>query len=106
MEAYSIEDQGDGICFHIFVYNVQAGITIDYATGNSALSVDGLPETDETSGAPEVDYDYVLNKGNKKIHTPTCHYAESMKAENRVEYSGSIEDLLADGYTKCKTCDP
>ena len=106
VEGWSVEDDGDGICFNVFAYNVQPGIVIDYATGNNALSADGLPETDETDGAIKVDYDYVLNKGNKKIHTPTCHYAESMKAENRVEYSGSIDDLLADGYTKCKTCDP
>ena len=35
MEAWSIEDQGEGICFHIYCYNVQPGITIDYATGES-----------------------------------------------------------------------
>ncbi len=37
MEAYSIEDQGKGIKFHIFVYNVQDGIIIDYKTGDSRL---------------------------------------------------------------------
>ncbi len=35
IEAYSLEDQGAGICFHVYVYNIQPGITIDYATGNS-----------------------------------------------------------------------
>ncbi len=38
MEAYSVEDKGKGICFHVFVYNVQPGVTIDYATGESRLS--------------------------------------------------------------------
>ena len=33
MEAYSIEDNGEGVCFNIFVYNVQPGANIDYATG-------------------------------------------------------------------------
>ena len=36
MEAYSVEDQGQGVCFNVFVYNVQPGITIDYATGQSS----------------------------------------------------------------------
>ena len=35
MEAYSVEDDGEGVLFNVFVYNVQPGITIDYATGNS-----------------------------------------------------------------------
>ncbi len=35
LEAYSIEDEGEGICFHVYIYNVQPGITINYATGKS-----------------------------------------------------------------------
>lgn len=36
IEGYSIEDKGEGICFNVFCYNVQPGITIDYLTGDSA----------------------------------------------------------------------
>ncbi len=36
MEARSVED--DSICFHVFVYNVEPGVTIDYATGESKAS--------------------------------------------------------------------
>ncbi len=35
MEAYSVEDKGKGICFNVFIYNVQPGITINYETGES-----------------------------------------------------------------------
>jgi DNA-entry nuclease len=35
MEAYSVEDGGSGICFHVFVYNVQPGVVLDYMTGIS-----------------------------------------------------------------------
>ena len=35
MEAFSVEDDGEGVCFNVFVYNVQPGVTIDYATGDS-----------------------------------------------------------------------
>lgn len=38
MEAYSIEDNGKGVCFNVFVYNVQPGIGIDYSTGESWIS--------------------------------------------------------------------
>ena len=37
MEAYSVEDSGVGVCFCVFVYNVQPGIEIDYATGESYM---------------------------------------------------------------------
>jgi len=35
MEGYSVEDSGDGVCFHVYCYNVQPGVVIDYATGES-----------------------------------------------------------------------
>ena len=40
MEAYSVEDAGEGICFHVFVYNIQPGVIIDYATGESRADPD------------------------------------------------------------------
>lgn len=38
IEAYSVEDNGKGVCFNVFIYNVQPGITIDYKTGKSTNS--------------------------------------------------------------------
>jgi len=35
MEAYSVEDNGEGVSFHVFVYNHQPGIELDYMTGES-----------------------------------------------------------------------
>ena len=37
IEAYSVEDNGKGIKFNVFIYNVQEGIEIDYETGDSKL---------------------------------------------------------------------
>ena len=39
MEGYSVEDEGEGICFCVFIYNVQPGIYIDYATGENRAVV-------------------------------------------------------------------
>lgn len=38
MEAYSVEDNGEGVCFNVYVYNVQPGVEIDYSTGVSKLA--------------------------------------------------------------------
>lgn len=43
LEAWSVEDQGDGICFHVYLYNVQPGVVIDYATGESWLDPEYAP---------------------------------------------------------------
>ncbi|WP_409969867.1 DNA/RNA non-specific endonuclease [Bengtsoniella intestinalis] len=52
MEAQSVEDDGDGVMFNVFCYNAQAGITIDYTTGENWLSIEG-----ETVGMENVTYE-------------------------------------------------
>lgn len=99
MEAYSVEDAGDGVCFNVFAYNVQPGVVIDYATGESWLEGGTRPEA-----APETAY--VLNTSSKKFHLPDCSGANSMKAENRQETSSSRQELLDQGYEPCGTCKP
>ena len=48
MEAWSVEDSGQGICFHVYCYNVQPGIKIDYATGDS-WRIEGETQTEADS---------------------------------------------------------
>lgn len=38
IEIASVEDRGEKLEFYVYVYNVQPGITIDYATGDSSMS--------------------------------------------------------------------
>ncbi len=101
MEAYSVEDNGDGICFNIFAYNVQPGVIIDYATGKSQ-SESG--EEDNSSADDTVEADYILNTSSKKIHLPECSSVTKMAEKNKQAYTGTIEDLEADGYTRCGSC--
>lgn len=44
LEAWSVEDQGEGICFHVYLYNVQPGVIIDYHTGESRLDTEHTAE--------------------------------------------------------------
>ena len=102
MEALSLEDGGAGVCFSVYVYNVQPGITIDYATGESHLT-----EADTGGGgAGDTAFTYILNTRSMKFHDPGCSGAADIKAENRQLYTGSREELIAQGYSPCAQCQP
>lgn len=103
MEGWSIEDGGDGICFNVFVYNAQPGITIDYATGKSALA--GEDPTPPTTDGGETT-DYILNKSSGTFHKPTCSSVSKMKEENKQSITATREEMIEDGYSPCGTCKP
>ena len=105
MEAYSVEDDGDGICFNVFVYNVQPQINIDYATGESSYS-GTIVESDDDDDTHTQSVSYILNKNTKKIHLPSCRSVDQMKESNKDYYTGDIDDLLNRGYSRCGNCNP
>ena len=84
MEALSVEDEGDGVSFHVYVYNVQPGVEIDYATGESWESgqASSAPQESQSSAAEEA-RDYVLNTSSHKFHLPSCSSVEAMSEKNR-----------------------
>lgn len=130
MEAYSVEDAGEGFCFCVFAYNVQPGIGIDYATGDNWAEGSGTyqstaapaavetpapqPETDtavqitpESSVSQESrETTYVLNTNTKKFHYPTCSSVDDMKEKNKQIYTGSRDEVINMGYVPCKRCNP
>ena len=179
MEAWSVEDDGEGICYNVFCYNVQPGIDINYSTGESKLSETvaennnqeatsgndsdssseknletsseiplnqtteqsdnnsadstetgaGTRISDETSkenteanseGKAEVNSDnssgtsyskgeqetrdFIVNTNTHKFHVPTCRSVDDMAEKNKMEYTGTIEELKEMGYTPCGRC--
>ncbi len=102
MEAWSVEDNGEGICFNVYAYNVQPGITIDYLTGESRL-------TDPDAGnTPDIgdDVTYIINKNNKKFHKHDCGNAATIKESNREYSSATRDELVAKGYIPAGCCNP
>lgn len=106
MEAESVEDNGAGIQFCVYCYNVQPGVIIDYATGNSES--DGTEETVSvpTAAAESEGTVYILNTNTHKFHYPSCSSVSDMKEKNKQQYFGNREDLLAQGYEPCRRCNP
>lgn len=101
LEAWSVEDEGAGVCFYVYVYNVQPGVEIDYATGENREDPAGSPEESSPPGAEET---YVLNTRSKRFHLPTCAGVATMSEENRQEYTGPREELEKAGYQACGQC--
>ncbi len=117
MEAWSVEDSGLGVCFHVYCYNVQPGIVIDYASGDSKRTAgnetaqklegndgknDGKYSSDTLLG--EESAEYVLNTNTKRIHLPTCSSVRSTKKKNRKTCKASISELKEKGYAPCGNC--
>lgn len=105
MEALSVEDAGEGVCFSVYVYNVQPGVEIDYATGESWESGDS-PESSQESAVEGGEEHYILNTNSHKFHLPSCSSVDDMSEKNREDYYGSREDLIAQGYDPCGSCHP
>lgn len=128
MEAESVEDQGEGVEFCVFVYNVQPGVAIDYATGDSWLDENGTgsqntketkivveteiqaekkqTQTQATEAPAKQTSTYILNTNSKKFHKPGCSAAAQMKESNKAEFTGTRDEVIAKGYDPCKKCNP
>lgn len=99
MEAQSVEDDGEGIAFNVYCYNVQPGVEIDYATGDSWLA----EQTEATTGGGQT---YVLNTSSQKFHLPECSSVESIQEQNKQTVTCDRQDLIGQGYEPCGRCDP
>lgn len=177
LEAQSIEDGGKGIRFNAFVYNVEPGVIIDYATGavtagesqaDRALAVQNGASTilyDEYGNKPvssqksstaksssaagtssgkaaassgnasgsgsaaskststgagsagaaagtaaaasdSSEVTYIVNTNTRKFHRPGCSSVGQMSSKNRLDSTESREQLISEGYSPCKRCNP
>ena len=112
IEAYSIEDHGIGITLNVFCFNVQPGVVIDYLTGDSYEE-----ESDVTRNGPTTESEpsvfvpsegttFILNINTLRFHLIDCPSVQEMKDSNRVEFFGSRDELIEEGYIPCGRCHP
>lgn len=90
LEAFSVEDNGNGISFCVYCYNVQPNITIDYATGESFAAPDS--ETSEPASSKF----YRTPKGTRYHIDPNCGGKNS--------YEITYGEAMAAGLSPCKKC--
>lgn len=49
---------------------------------------------------------YIINTNTGKFHYPTCRSIKRMKDKNKLEFTGTRDDVLARGYSPCMICNP
>ena len=126
LEAKSIEDDGDGILFNVFIYNVQPGVIIDYSNGDSIIdknytenqtqapnpAAEATPQTTDDSAAKIGDLTksqwkgkYVCSKNSEIFHCFGCDYAKNIHVKNALWWD-SRSDAINAGFAPCRKCNP
>lgn len=94
LEAYSVEDNGKGICFCVYCYNVQPNVEIDYATGSSRLNI----------VSPQYSADSEQSK-EKVYRTPTGkRYHFQIECGGKNSYETTLPEAISDGLSACSKC--
>lgn len=120
LEAYSLEDDGEGVSFNVYCYNVQPDIEIDYMTGESRLAEGAASEVSgsgnessgqaagEGNGQTSEKRTFVLNTNpeRKRYHMPDCNSVDQIKDKNKKVVESTPEELEAEGYVPCGNCHP
>ena len=114
LEGYSVEDSGSGICFNVYCYNIQPGIHIDYATGDSyeeqtyvadtstqmdSSYVDETDEISDTGTQEDSELVWISATGSKYHSINNCG---SMNPDRATQITRKQAEKM--GYSACKLC--
>lgn len=119
MEAKSVEDDGAGIEFCVYCYNVQPNIVIDYTNGDSRVADDAVPishhlhsHTSDNGGVQSRSNNVTVPDDNQQteagvwvpIHGGTKYHSRSWCSRMKDPKQVSLETAIANGYTPCSKC--
>lgn len=102
LEGYSVEDNGEEICFNVFCFNVQDDYSINYATGEVSVSDESAVATTTTAENTR----YVVNENTNKFHNPDCSVIKKIDSSNKMYLISSRNELIKKGYSACGICKP
>jgi len=107
VKVYRTDLQGDIICTsdgNTVTFKVERNANADTL---APVGENSLQSSDyETSSDTPVSTEYILNTSTKKFHYPWCSSVKQMKESNKKTFTGSRADLIAQGYSPCKNCNP
>ena len=102
LEAYSVEDNGQGISFCVYCYNVQPTIIIDYSTGASRMEND-IPNDETPSLEPEASDNENTSQGVYRTPSGKKYHLDA-ECGGKNSYSVTMQDALDAGLTPCAKC--
>ncbi len=102
IEAESVEDDGEGIMFNVFIYNVQPEVTIDYATGDSCLTKDKEKQSSTKNSTSSEKVEIRGNSNSKIYHCPGQSAYDDMKNSKYLVTFSSEKEAQDAGYRKAK----
>lgn len=82
--------------------SVEPNSTIGVQPGQSDISGPDPNKNDFTLAST----DYILNTNTYKFHYPDCSSVQEMGEKNKRTYTGSRDDIIAEGYVPCRICGP
>lgn len=103
-DCLDCDGEQDNIHFCVYIHNQQAGVTLDYATGESSVSGE-LPDTGGLdTNVPLEDATYIVNTSSHKFHTKDCGHAPEPDSPDYGTVNVSRAELEAEGYDGCGIC--
>ena len=84
----------------------QIDIDKSYNSITAASSSDINYNTDSNINNTSVGSYYILNKSSKKFHIPTCRSVKQMKESNKMDFYGTRDEAISQGYSPCGNCNP
>ena len=76
------------------------------ATDTKSPTAATTTATEAITTQPHVTYIINISKRSRRFHRPSCYSAKRIKDENRLEFIGTREEVIARGYKPCGNCRP
>ena len=94
MEGYSVEDNGEGVSFNVYCYNVQPGVGIDYETGDNWED----PSTIQYNSSSYWDNQNSQYHSQGNDNSYYNHHSQNYNAENNSSYQNGTHDNSEQDY--------
>lgn len=84
----------------------QTNRTNNTASSSDAKNSGGEVNSEEGSAVSSEPQEYVLNTKSMKFHRPTCSSVDDIANSNKQEAEATRDELISEGYSPCKQCNP